>query len=112
MVCDRVAIIVKGRIRFAGTADQFREGGEPEVDIVLAGLQPEAAAVLEEEFGAELRGLRDRIEVRVAGKHVDEVLRGSLEEGARVVSVTPHRVSLESIFLSAVEKDAAEEKRR
>ena len=37
-------------------------------------------------------------------------LRVAMEAGAEVVSVTPHRVSLESIFLSAVEAGAAEEK--
>jgi hypothetical protein len=51
-----------------------------------------------------VRGLGDRIEVRVAEKHVSDVLRLAMEAGADIVSVTPHRVSLESIFISAVEK--------
>jgi ABC-2 type transport system ATP-binding protein len=102
MVCDRVAIIVDGRIRFEGATHEFLVGGEREVDVVLAGLPPEAAAALEEDFGARLRGHGERIELRIAEKHVNPALRSALAAGAEVVSVTPHRVSLESIFLSTV----------
>jgi ABC-2 type transport system ATP-binding protein len=107
MVCDRVAIIVRGRIRFEGATHEFLAGGEPEVDVVLAHLPPEAAASLEEQFGARLRGVDDRIELRVAEKLVNPLLHAAIAAGAEVVSVTPHRMSLESIFLSAVAEDRA-----
>jgi ABC-2 type transport system ATP-binding protein len=107
MVCDRVAIIVRGRIQFEGATHAFRVGGEPEVDVVLAQLPPEAAAGLEEEFQTYLRGVGERIELRVEEKRVNPVLRAALAAGADVVSVTPHRMSLESIFLTAVEQDRA-----
>jgi len=107
MVCDRVAIIVRGRIRFEGATHEFLAGGEPEADVVLARLAPEAAASLEEEFQARLRGLDDRIELRVAEKLVNPLLHAAIAAGAEVVSVTPHRMSLESIFLSAVAEDRA-----
>jgi ABC-2 type transport system ATP-binding protein len=107
MVCDRVAIIVGGRITYQGAIEDFLEGDEREADAVVASLPAEAAAALEERFGAQLRGHGDRIELRVAEKNVGEVLRVVLGAGAEVLSVTPHRVSLESIFLSAVEKGEA-----
>ena len=110
MVCDRVAIIVRGRIRFEGATHDFLAGGEPEADVVLAGLSPEAATSLEEGFQARLRGVDDRIELRVAEKLVNPMLRAAIATGAEVVSVTPHRMSLESIFLSAVEDDRAHSK--
>jgi len=105
MLCDRVAIIVRGRIHFEGAAHEFRAGDDPEADVVLSGLSPESAAALEEGFQAHLRGVGERIELRVSEKIVNPVLRAALAAGAEVVSVTPHRLSLESIFLSAVEKD-------
>ena len=37
-------------------------------------------------------------------KDVQAVLQTALEVGARVISVTSHRVSLESIFLDAVKE--------
>jgi ABC-2 type transport system ATP-binding protein len=111
MVCDRVAIIVSGRIRFEGATHEFLAGGEPEADVVLAGLPPETAASLEEDFRARLRGVAERIELRVAEKLVNPLLRAAITAGAEVVSVTPHRMSLESIFLSAVEEDRARRNR-
>jgi ABC-2 type transport system ATP-binding protein len=105
MLCDRVAIIVRGRIHFEGAAHDFQLGGEPEADVVLARLSPEVAASIEENYHARLHGMGERIELRIAEKLVNPVLRAAIAAGAEVVSVTPHRVSLESIFLSAVEKD-------
>jgi ABC-2 type transport system ATP-binding protein len=104
MVCDRVAIIVKGRIRHEGAIDRFLQEGERDSDLVLAGVSPELAEGFERRLGTPLRGLGDRIEVRVPEKEVQSVLQAALEAGAQVVSVTPHRVSLESIFLHAVEE--------
>jgi ABC-2 type transport system ATP-binding protein len=104
MVCDRVAIIVRGRIVHHGAIDQFLEEGQREVDLVLAGLAPEIPAQLEDAFGARIRGHGERIEVRVNEKNLQSVLGSAITAGAEVVSVTPHRVSLESIFLHAVEE--------
>jgi ABC-2 type transport system ATP-binding protein len=101
MLCDRVAIIVKGKIRYEGTTQQFLGAGMHATDIVVANLPLELASRLEER-GASLRGVGDRLEVCVAEKDVSAVLREVLEGGAEVVSVTAHRASLETIFLSAV----------
>jgi ABC-2 type transport system ATP-binding protein len=111
LVCDRVAIIARGRIVHEGAIDAFLGTGERETDIVLAKLPPEAAIGLEERWGAQLRPVGDRVEVRVREKDVDSVLQAALVSGASVVSITPHRVSLESVFLSAVRGDAREDLR-
>ena len=103
-VCDRVAIIVQGRIRYEGAVQDFLEAGERQSDLLLAGLSAEVGPRLEEGFAAELRGVGENIEVRVPEKHVDAVLAEVVASGARVISVTPHRASLESIFLNAVEE--------
>jgi ABC-2 type transport system ATP-binding protein len=108
LVCDRVAIIARGRIVHEGAIDEFLGGGERETDLVLGPLAPELAATLEERFGARMRPVADRVEVRVREKDVDAVLRLLLASGAAVVSITPHRVSLETVFLSAVADDPAE----
>jgi ABC-2 type transport system ATP-binding protein len=112
MVCDRVAIIANGRIRYEGAIDEYLDAGEPEADLVFANLSAEAAVRLEERFGARLRGHGERIELRIAEKDASEVLRVALDASAEVISVTPHRVSLESIFLSTVNEADAEEDSR
>jgi ABC-2 type transport system ATP-binding protein len=104
-VCDRVAIIVRGRIRHEGPIEEFLGVEARETDLVVSGLTAEAASALEE-LGACLRGFGDRIELRVAEKAVNDVLRVAMEGGAEIVSVTPHRESLETFFLSAVEEDS------
>jgi len=95
----------------ARTSFRQRFVDDPEADVVLAGLSPEAAASLEDGFRARLRGVDERIELRVAEKLVNPLLRAAIAAGAEVVSVTPHRMSLESIFLSAVEEDRARSRR-
>jgi len=104
LVCDRVAIIVGGRIRYEGAIQDFIEAGERQTDVLVAGMPAHAGPALEERFAAQLCGVGDRIEVRVPEKHVDGALALLLEGGAQVVSVSPHRVSLERIFLNAVEE--------
>jgi ABC-2 type transport system ATP-binding protein len=108
MLCDRVAILVEGRIRFEGRSEDFLAGGEPEVDVVLARIPAELGARLQERFGHALRGHGERLELRLPRKELDGVLGAVLGAGAEVVSVTPHRASFESIFLSAVRQGAAE----
>ena len=101
MLCDRVAIIVKGKICYEGATHQFLGAGRREVDIVFASLPAELASHFEER-GALLRRVEDRLEVRVKEKEVSSVLRDALDGGAEVLTVTTHRASLETIFLSGV----------
>jgi ABC-2 type transport system ATP-binding protein len=107
MVCDRIAIIVSGRLRYQGRIEEYLSEERGQVDITLESVTPEFASMLESQYGAELRGVRERIEFRVASKDVGAVLSRALETGAGVVSVVPHRASLENVFLTAV-RDAAE----
>jgi len=100
-ICDRVAIIVKGRIRYEGGTHDFLDDGESECDLTLQALPAELGARFSA-AGFVRRGFQDRIELRVHEKEIAEVLQACLAAGARVVSVTPHRRSLEEIFLSAV----------
>jgi ABC-2 type transport system ATP-binding protein len=107
MVCDRVAIIVEGRIHYQGRIEDFLAGDERASEVVLSGLDPETAGVLEGELGAELRGHGDRIVLRLKEKDVSEVVNRAVSAGAQVVSVMPQRASLEGIFLSAVREGQA-----
>ncbi|MFP8876231.1 MAG: hypothetical protein VCB99_04825, partial [Myxococcota bacterium] len=72
----------------------------------ISGRPVACGAELEEVCHADLRGLGERVELRVAEKHVGDALSRLLAAGAEVISVIPHRASLESIFLSAVEEDS------
>jgi ABC-2 type transport system ATP-binding protein len=103
MLCHRVAILVKGRIRFEGAIDDMPADGVG-TDVVLSRMAPDVVLAMQERFETEIHGRGDRIELRVEDKRVPELLGMGLEAGAEVISVTPHRASLESIFLSAVQE--------
>jgi ABC-2 type transport system ATP-binding protein len=102
MLCDRVAIIVKGRIRWEGSPHAIL--GEEESEVVLTGVPVEEAERLSSRFGAAFHAAGERVELRIPHKDVSQLLGEVLARGARVVSVVPHRASLETIFLSAVEE--------
>jgi len=106
MLCDRVAIIVNGRIRYHGSTHEILVDGERSQELVVSGLSPEAAESIEERFQARLRGLGDRLEIHFAEKRTEDVLRLVLDSGGSVISLTPRRASLESIFLSTVAEAA------
>jgi ABC-2 type transport system ATP-binding protein len=108
MLCDRVAIIVKGRIRYEGRIEDFLGDNERRSDVVLSGVAPDLVESFEERFGAEVRGRGERIEFSVRQKDVAELIRTALDLEVEVLSVTPHRVSLETVFLSALEQDREE----
>ncbi len=105
MICDRVAIIVKGSIRHQGRIEDFLPDTGHRTDIVLAQLAPETADQIGERFDLEMRGLGERVEIRVADKDVHDLLAAAMAAGAHVVSVTPHRISLEDVFLDVVHSE-------
>lgn len=104
MLCHRVAIIVQGEIRYEGDPHAMLEGEAPDTEVVLTGVAPELVDALEASVPGGLRGLGDRIELRVPHKAVRDVLGRALAAGAEVVSVSPRRATLESLFLTAVEQ--------
>jgi ABC-2 type transport system ATP-binding protein len=110
LLCERVAIIVQGRIRYEGRTEEFLEGEDRRADVTLGNLSPDLAETFERRFGAAVSGRGDNVEFRVAEKQVAEMVRIALDAGAEIRSVTPHRVSLETIFLSAVQEEARERK--
>jgi ABC-2 type transport system ATP-binding protein len=104
MICDRVAIIVKGKIRYEGRIADFLSTDDLRTDVVLSHLPPELGDRLGQDLDVAVQGVGDRIEVQVRDKQVGGLLRTALEAGAEVVSVNPARMSLERIFLEAVQK--------
>jgi ABC-2 type transport system ATP-binding protein len=105
MICDRVAIIVKGRIRHQGPIEDFLPETHVATDVVVSRMAPELVSRLEDDFEIEMRGLGDRVELSLREKDLQQALRVILQYGAEIVSVTPHRHSLEEAFLSAVREE-------
>ena len=105
MVCDRVAIIHKGILRTTGHVADLLKGSQ--VRIVTLGLKGDAAkqAVAladkaDDEDGQMTLWSDDDDKVN----QLVDVIRGA---GARIVSLTPERRSLEDLFIETVRESVA-----
>jgi len=103
MICDRVAMIVQGVIRYEGPIADLLRGDNMDSDVVLARLPSDLGLRLQERYGSRVKGMGDRVEIRVPDKDVNTLLNASLCAGAEVISVNRNRHSLEHAFLTAVE---------
>jgi ABC-2 type transport system ATP-binding protein len=95
VVCDRVAIVVGGKLRGQGTLAELVGHTVEWVDCVV-------------EFSGELPGLTrregTRQELRVPPNEVEAVLDQVRAGGGHILSVTPRTKTLEQVLLSEVER--------
>ena len=102
LVCDRVAIIDRGRVvRQGALAELLRESLA--LDLTL-GPYDDAALRTIEEYGAietrEARTLRVRLD---DPEDVPRLVDALVRAGVAIYAVTPHRSTLEDVFLGVVE---------
>ncbi|MBK7972045.1 MAG: ABC transporter ATP-binding protein [Deltaproteobacteria bacterium] len=102
LLCDRVAVIVEGRIRYEGQLSKLGSSRPSSIELVVEAPDPELIRVSAGE-PVEL-DLRDgKVWVRVGRQEaVDRVIAGVLAHRGRVLSVTPNGIGLEEIFSQAV----------
>ncbi|MEL6328738.1 MAG: ABC transporter ATP-binding protein [Planctomycetota bacterium] len=109
MVCDRLAILVKGEVDRQGTLDEL-VAGQIRYDIELAVEPDKAGAFFDLVAPGERLESGETIErtgstLRLGTTEPDVVqpiLRGLVERGATVRAVRPSRPSLEDLFIQAV----------
>jgi len=103
VLCDRVAILIRGRLAHLGRLDELRQrvdaAGHLEITVVGAG-----AAVLEDALrkveGARVSATAAGARIDVPTEQdVDAALAAARMCGARLVSVQPVRQSLEDLFV-------------
>jgi ABC-2 type transport system ATP-binding protein len=103
VLCDRVAIVQRGRLAHLGRLDELRQrvdaSGRLEITVAGASVAALADAVRKVE-GARVTATPAgaRIEV-LTERHVDAALAAARECGARLVAVQPVRQSLEDLFV-------------
>jgi len=109
-LCDRVAIIVKGRLREEGSLADLLEHGTRNTDIEVHCPHGQGE-VLAREFPSldraeTLSGFRLGVPV---GTGLQGVLRRLLELDFEIQSVRPHRISLEDLFVAHAEAAGSRE---
>lgn len=100
LLCDRVAMIMKGRLVACGQVSELiQQGTTQEVEMVVDRLSPEGLEHLRVlAMKVVLNG--ERVMVVLSNQHqVDESLEVIRAAHAKLVSLTPHKASLEDLFI-------------
>jgi ABC-2 type transport system ATP-binding protein len=104
MLCDRVGIIVAGRLRDVGPLGRLLNPRVDRVEIVWSA--PDATATRLRERDGEHEVTSEGTVTRVADLDAAQAFAGALlEGGGRLLQLTPHRQSLEELFMSEAEND-------
>jgi ABC-2 type transport system ATP-binding protein len=107
VLCDRVAILNRGRLSETGTLEELRAraGDDHRIEITIAGTTAEKlSSAFPALDGAEITPTASGARIEVATERdVDDVLKALRQAGGRLVSVQPVRQSLEELFVREVE---------
>lgn len=104
MICDRVAVIVKGEVVAAGRVHELVGHGRTQsIEVVCEGISKDKLGTL--------RGLASRVVERGSQclvvlpepDRLDQVIVEIRSQGGRLISVTPHKGSLEELFVQQVQ---------
>jgi ABC-2 type transport system ATP-binding protein len=106
-ICDRVGILVEGRLTDCGALTDLVAPGARAVELVVENVAPALVARLQQDGTRVLQ--RDRATVLTFADELRarEALSAAVSSGATVVSLTPHRRSLEELFVSRARGKAA-----
>ena len=101
-LCDRVAILNRGRLLQAGALNDILKVRIEAHEIVLSGISAAISAGLKP-ISEELTTMGERLQVRASSpQQVESIISYALAHGAGLVSVNPIRPSLEDYFFTQV----------
>ena len=100
LLCDRVAMIMKGRLVACGQVSELiQQGTTQEVEMVIDRLSPEGLEHLRV-LATKVVLNGERVMVVLSNqRQVDESLEVIRAAHAKLVSLTPHKASLEDLFI-------------
>ncbi len=101
MICDRVAILDKGRIRAEGKIDDLLQKKSITREIEFSVSNPCIIPVLGS-FGTIITKTPERLLISVSEDHVEQVLEIARQQGAKLLSLVAHKQSLEELFTEKV----------
>jgi ABC-2 type transport system ATP-binding protein len=104
-LCDRVAILHRGRVLEVGDVKGLLGAGVIEWEVTVEAISdPVAARLRGEGHRVDMAGRNWIVRVREA-EELQEVLRGFAKDGVFIHSVEPRRQSLEEHFVRAIQED-------
>jgi ABC-2 type transport system ATP-binding protein len=104
-ICDRVAIMNRGRLRETGSLEKILNARMQGHEIILSRNDEKLQSSLKP-LCDSLTSIGDRLQVHAAdAEQLESILAHAFRNGAPLVSVTPLRLSLEDYFLQEVAAD-------
>lgn len=100
-LCDRVAIIYKGKLRGVGAVAELTSTVQGKVDLVWQGTQVPASI---KALGAECHVTGDTMRAVIQESQQDAAIDALRRERLRLISLTPVRTSLEQYFVEKTQK--------
>lgn len=105
LLCDRVGILVRGRLHDIGRLSEILETRVKYIEIVAGRIDHDAAGRLERLAGSITR-TGDNLLIRVMQEEeIEKVLAVVKEAGGRLISVLPVRETLEEHFIREAQKE-------
>jgi len=98
-VCDRVGIIIKGRLKDCGPIENLLNPKIKSFEICIKGLPIETINNLRER-GLPLIQRGEEAFIRVAEVEVNDVLHDLLKRGGKLISFTPRKETLEDLYVN------------
>ena len=106
MICDRVGILVRGRLRDIGPLEGLLSARTVQTEVLLAGVTQAVLSLAEKESWA-VHEEGERVQITLPGEQDPAALLScALQEGARVIAVTPRTESLEDLFVREAGREA------
>ncbi len=104
-LCDRVAILHQGELRGVGTVAEFTAGAQGKVELLWQGSAAAAAAAVTG-LGGECHATGETVRAVIPENKLDAALDELRRAGARLISVTPVRTTLEDYFVQRLAEPA------
>jgi ABC-2 type transport system ATP-binding protein len=98
-LCDRVAVLNQGQLRGVGTVDELTAGTGGKVEFLVQGT---AAAAALKALGAECHVTGETVRAVLPDAMLDQGIDALRRARARLISVTPVRMTLEDYFMQQV----------
>ncbi len=103
MICHRVGILLKGELVTTGRLDEIIEGGIRYIDIVAQDMEVEILEHIKS-MGFQVIESGNNVSIRLKDEsYVDSILGLIISHKGHIISVTPHRESLEEHFIKRIE---------
>jgi ABC-2 type transport system ATP-binding protein len=108
MICDRVGLVMKGRLVASGRVDQLvRQDHIQSVEIVCQHIKTEGNALIHSLATRVLQQGPQCLIVLPSPDAVDALVGEIRRQGGRLLSVTPHKASLEDLFFHEASQAAS-----